>query len=134
MFKLGLTAIGCLLGLNALAQFTISGTVRDSKTNEVLIGATIQLDGQSRGAISDEQGHYELKKVASGKQTLLVHFLGYTEEKKEIEVFADMLLDFALGERSQLTDEVTVLATRATENSPTAFSNISKPVIQKQNF
>jgi len=134
MFKLGLTAIGCLLGLNALAQFTISGTVRDSKSNEVLIGATIQINDQSRGAISDDQGHYELEKVASGKQTLLVHFLGYTEEKKEIEVSADMQLDFALNESPQLTDEVTVLATRATENSPTAFSNISKPVIQKQNF
>jgi len=34
----------------------------------------------------------------------------------------------------QLTDEVVVYATRASENSPTAFSNISKAVIQKQNF
>jgi len=134
MFKLVSTVWCCLLGLNALAQFTISGTVRDSKSNEVLVGATIQINDQNRGAITDEQGHYELKKVASGKQTLTVHFLGYKEEKKEVEVSADMQLDFALGESSQLTDEVTVLATRATENSPTAFSNISKTVIQKQNF
>src|SRR5690349_17171391 len=134
MFKLLLTAWCCLLGLNALAQFTISGTVRDSKSNEVLVGATILINDQSRGAITDEQGRYELKKVTSGKQTITVHFLGYNEEKKEIEVSADMQLDFALNESSQLTDEVTVLATRATENSPTAFSNISKPVIQKQNF
>ncbi|MBS1491660.1 MAG: TonB-dependent receptor [Bacteroidetes bacterium] len=34
----------------------------------------------------------------------------------------------------QLTDEIVVYATRASENSPTAFSNISKAVIQKQNF
>lgn len=34
----------------------------------------------------------------------------------------------------QLSDEVVVYATRASEKSPTAFSNISKTVIQKQNF
>ena len=34
----------------------------------------------------------------------------------------------------QLKEEVVVYATRANENSPTAFSNISKTVIQKQNF
>jgi len=134
MLKLVSTAWCCLLGLNALAQFTISGAVRDSKTNEVLVGATIQVSDQSRGTITDEQGRYELKNVANGKQILTVHFLGYNEENKEIEVFGDMQLDFAMSESSQLTDEVTVFATRASENSPTAFSNISKPVIQKQNF
>src|SRR6478609_3924215 len=131
MLKLVSTAWCCLLGLNSLAQFTISGTVHDSKTNEVLVGATIQVSDQSRGTITDEQGRYELKKVASGKQILTVRFLGYTEEKKEVEVFADAQLDFALTESAQVTDEVTVFATRASENSPTAFSNISKPVIQK---
>jgi iron complex outermembrane receptor protein len=134
MFKLVTTAMGCLIGLNTLAQFTVSGTVRDSKTNEVLVGATVQLENQSRGTITDEQGRFELKNVKAGKQVVTVRFLGYAEEKKEAEVAADLPLDFALHESSQLTDEVTVLATRATENSPTAFSNISKTVIQKQNF
>jgi len=134
MLKVVTTAIGCLLGFNALAQFTISGAVRNSKTKEALVGATIQIEDQSRGAITDEQGHYELKNVKAGRQLLSVRFLGYKEEKKEVEVSADLQLDFALNESSQLTDEVTVLATRATENSPTAFSNISKTVIQKQNF
>lgn len=129
-----MTAFCCCLGFNTLAQFTISGAMRDSKTNEALVGATIQLEDQSRGAVTDDQGRFELKNVKSGKQFLVARFLGYSEEKKEVEVSADMQLDFALGESSQLTDEVTVLATRATENSPTAFSNISKTVIQKQNF
>jgi len=134
MLKVVTTAFGCLLGFNTLAQFTIAGAVRDSKTNEALAGATIQIEEQSRGTITDEQGHFELKNVKPGKRILSVRFLGYTDERKEIEVSADLQLDFALSESSQLTDEVTVVATRATENSPTAFSNISKAVIQKQNF
>lgn len=134
MFKILTTAFGCLIGLHATAQFTLSGTVRDAKTKEVLVGATVQLENQSRGTVTDEQGRFELKNVPAGEQVLTIRFLGYGEEKKELEVEGDQQVDFALQESSQLTDEVTVLATRATEDSPTAFSNISKTVIQKQNF
>jgi len=134
MLKLVTAAVGCLLGLNALAQFTISGSVRNSKTNEALVGAIVQIENQNRGAFTDEQGHFDLKNVKSGKQTAIVRFLGYAEVRREVDVTADLKLDFSLTESSQLTDEVTVLATRATENSPTAFSNISSTVIQKQNF
>src|SRR5258707_8355272 len=107
MSKFLMTALSCMLGFNTLAQFTISGAVRHSKSNEALVGATIQIEDQSRGAITDEQGHFELKNVKAGKQILSVRFLGYMDEKKEVEISADMQLDFALNESSQLTDEVT---------------------------
>src|ERR1041385_4228538 len=132
MSKLMVTALSMMLTVNAFAQFKISGSVRDAKTNNPLAGANVLIEN-SRGVITDEQGYFELKNVASGKQTLIVRFLGYTEEKKEIEVTSDLSLDFTMSESSQLTDEVVVYATRAKENSPTAFSNISKSVIQKQN-
>ncbi len=129
-----MAAICCTVGLSAQAQFTISGTVHDAKKNEALIGAAIQLQDQSRAALTDEQGRFELKNVKAGKHVLTVRFLGYAEGKKEVEVSGDLQMDFSLDESSQLTDEVVVLATRASDNSPTAFSNISKTVIQKQNF
>jgi iron complex outermembrane receptor protein len=134
MFKFLTTALCCLLGASAWAQFTISGEVRDAKTKTALVGATIQLENQNRGATSDEQGRFELKNVKAGKQILVARFLGYAEQKREVEVSADVQVDFELTESSQLTDEVTVLATRASENSPTAFSNISRTILQKQNF
>ncbi len=133
MSKLITTALSCILALNAFAQFKISGSVRDSKTNSALVGASVLLEN-TRGTTTDEQGYFELKNVASGKQMVVVRFLGFAEEKKEIELTADLSLDFIMNESTQLTDEVVVYATRAKENSPTAFSNISKEVIQKQNF
>ncbi len=121
-----------MLGFDAFAQFTISGTVRDSKTNEALVGSTIQIEERSRGVITDDQGRFELRNVKSRKTNSNSSFSWICRrEKSEIEVSSDLQLDFALSESSQLTDEVTVLATRATENSPTAFSNISRTVIQK---
>src|SRR5258708_10743901 len=133
MSKLITTAVSCILEINAFAQFKISGSVRDSKTNTALVGASVQIENL-RGTATDEQGYFELKNVAGGKQTLVVRFLGFSEEKKEIDVTGDLSLEFLLNESTQLTDEVVVYATRAKENSPTAFSNISKEVIQKQNF
>jgi len=133
MSKLLVTVLSMMLAVNAFAQFKISGTVRDAKTNSPLAGANVLIEN-SRGVATDEQGYFELKNVAGGKQTVIVRFLGYNEEKKEMELAADISLDFTMNESSELTDEVVVYATRAKENSPTAFSNISKTVIQKQNF
>lgn len=133
MSKFLMTALCCMLMLSAFAQSKISGTIRDSKTKEALVGAAVQVEN-ARGTTTDDQGRYELRNVSNGKQILVVRFLGYTEEKKEIDVVGDLLQDFEMIESTQLTDEVVVYATRASENSPTAFSNISKTVIQKQNF
>ncbi len=77
-----MAAICCTVGLAAQAQFTISGTVHDAKKNEALIGAAIQLQDQSRAALTDEQGRFELKNVKAGKHVLTVRFLGYAEGKK----------------------------------------------------
>ena len=133
MFKMFVAIIGCTLSLNAMAQFTLRGNVRDAKSGETLVGATVQVENQNRYAVTDDQGRYELKKVA-GAQTLLIKFLGYQETKQEVNVVADAELDLSMQESSQLTDEVVVYATRVSEKSPTAFTNISKATIQKQNF
>lgn len=133
MSKLFITALSCLLAVQVFAQYKISGSVRDSKTNGALAGANVLIEN-GRGTTSDDQGYFEFKNVPSGKQTLIVRFLGFAEEKKELDLTADATVDFLLNESAQITDEVVVFATRAKENSPTAFSNVSKEVIQKQNF
>ncbi|MBS1682246.1 MAG: TonB-dependent receptor [Bacteroidetes bacterium] len=132
MKKILFTAMALAVSLGVMAQFVISGTVTDSKTKRFLTGATAQLENEN-GSLTDEGGRFELK-VNSGKHILTVRFIGYAEIKKEVEVSGNLNLEIELTETSQLTDEVVVYATRAHENSPTAFSNISKTVIQKQNF
>ncbi|MFM9839222.1 MAG: TonB-dependent receptor [Cyclobacteriaceae bacterium] len=133
MFKFMMAAIGCSLSLNAWAQFSVSGTVEDRATNEVLVGATVQLKNQKKFSVTDEQGRFEIKGI-SGQQTLLIKFLGYQDHQVEVNVSGDIQLEIVAEENSQLTDEVVVMATRATEKSATTFTNVSKATIQKQNF
>ena len=126
--------VGCSLSLNALAQFTVRGVVHDAKSNEVMVGATVQVENQNRYSVTDDQGRYELKNVPAAKQTFVIKSLGYHEVKQEATILGDVQLDFKIEESSQLTDEVVVYATRVLEKSPTTFANISKATIQKQNF
>ena len=134
MLKFMMAAISCSLSLNALAQFTIGGIVRDAKTKEVLEGATIQLKNQKRNGITDQQGRFELKGIPAGQHDLLVKFLGYQEVHQVLNVTENAQVEFALEESAQLTDEVVVYATRANNKTPTTFTNLNSQALQKQNF
>ena len=134
MLKFKMAAFGCLLSLNALAQFTISGTVRNAQTKEVLAGATIQIEEQKRHAVTDERGRFELNRIPAGDHDLLIKFLGYVELHQTVSVNENVKLDFTLEENAQLTDEVVVFATRANDKTPTTFTNVNGQALQKQNF
>jgi iron complex outermembrane receptor protein len=133
MLKLMMTVLGSLCLWHASAQLSVTGVVTDASSHELLVGATLQLES-GESAVTDAQGKYELKNVNAGTHTLTVRFVGYEEGKFSVEVKGNFTFDIALKESALITDEVLVLATRAQEKGPTTFSNISKEVIQKQNF
>jgi len=61
----------------AMAQTRISGTVRDSKTGETLLAATISVPGQNAiGTVTNEFGFYSLA-IPQGVSTLAVSYTGY---------------------------------------------------------
>ena len=73
------TILGLASCLPAVAQgrWTVSGTVRDKATGEVLIGASVSLlDVPRSGVISNSYGFYAITAPA-GRYTLLISFVGY---------------------------------------------------------
>ncbi len=73
--------------LLAQSKFTVSGTIKDKKTGEALIGATVKVaDKPSLGAATNEYGFYSLT-LAAGTYKLLVDYVGYKEQ--EIQVSPD---------------------------------------------
>ncbi|MEJ0054163.1 MAG: TonB-dependent receptor [Bacteroidota bacterium] len=134
MFKSILAVALLVLAYNANAQFSITGSVHDSKDNRKLAGATLQVDGNNVSTVTDEFGWFRIDKLSPGDHTVRVRFLGYDEKSETINLQADLALDFSMNEASTLTDEVVVVATRANDKTPTTFSNVSTQAIQKQNF
>lgn len=127
-------AAAILLAVNTFAQFTVTGTVRDAQSSEILPGATLQIESINKNAVTDEQGLFTFTEVPAGNYDVKIKFLGYGDALQNIGVQQNMTINFVLNTSSVLTEEVVVLSTRATEKTPTTFSNLNKIAIQKQNF
>ncbi|MET3979288.1 TonB-dependent receptor [Mucilaginibacter sp. UYP25] len=102
---------------NLLAQTTgrISGKVIDQKTSETLIGATVNIEGTTKAAATDVDGHYVLSGLAPGKYVVLVRYIGYqnkTISDVEVKQGANTPLDITVGQaESKALNEVTIKAT-----------------------
>lgn len=59
----------------------ISGTIVDSKTGETLPGATIMVEGTSRGGMADFDGKFAINSVPVGKVTVVISYISYTTKK-----------------------------------------------------
>ncbi|WP_246104175.1 TonB-dependent receptor [Mucilaginibacter corticis] len=122
-----------LLPVLASAQFLVSGKITDQQTGEILPGATVTIQNLAISTMSNAAGKYTFKNIKSGNYTVAVSYLGYKTGQKEITVSSNARLDFALIRSTNVTEEVTVSATRASANSPTAFTNLTKKDIDKNN-
>jgi len=126
-------AIACAMtfALAASGQ-NIRGRIEDSKTNEVLAGATVRVLETLQTTVSDQQGKFEIAKN-SGTATLEVRFVGYQPKKVAIDNVQQEWV-IRLDVDARITEEVVVYATRADDKTPTTYTNIGKKELQAQNF
>ena len=110
-----LITIILLLPVFANAQNIFKATIKDSLTNEALIGSTAVVKGTANGSSADLNGKIEIKNIPNGKQTIIFSFIGY--EKKEftfIFPLADSLQEQTvyLKSEAKAMEEVIVSTTR----------------------
>ncbi|MEO6149427.1 MAG: TonB-dependent receptor [Mucilaginibacter sp.] len=102
---------------NLFAQSTgkIAGKIIDQKTSETLIGATVMIEGTSKGAATNVDGQYSLSGIAPGKYVVSIKYIGYqTKSISDVVVKAGDVtnLDVVLSESSsQSLGEVVIKAT-----------------------
>ncbi len=65
------------LGVQAIAQKTITGTVTSAEDNSPLAGVSVVVKGTSIGTITDVDGKYTLTGVPNDAKTLVFSFVGY---------------------------------------------------------
>lgn len=105
----------CILitGTSWAQSGTIKGSITtvDGKPAEYV---NVSIKGTNKGATTDLDGKFEIKKVTIGTHTLLASFIGFNAVEKEIEVKAGEVaaLDFVLNETSQQLTEVVVSGER----------------------
>ena len=114
---------------NAKKQYTVSGYVTDSKSQETLLGASIYETTLMKGSISNNFGYYSVK-LNEGNVSLRASFVGYNPYDAVFNLTKDTVINIALDQSNQL-NEVTVVARSIESNvKGSQMSTIELPVVQ----
>ena len=117
-----LTVIFFTLPLMLWAQsVTVTGTVKDAGTGEALAGANVVVEGTSMGAATDASGSFTINNVPTGSK-VTASMIGYGSQT----LSAGANLNFTLEPEAVEMTGLEVLASRADEKTPVAYTNVSK--------
>lgn len=103
-----------VIGLHAQKSVTVNGFIEDAYTGERLIGATIWLENESIGSITNKYGYFSIK-TKEGFSSFIVQYVGYSKSIVGMDIQSDTLVTFSL-ESSNVLPEVNVI-----QSNDTAF-------------
>ncbi|MEI6508538.1 MAG: TonB-dependent receptor [Bacteroidota bacterium] len=90
-------------------KHTLSGNIKDAKTGEDLIGASIYVEELKTGTITNTYGFYSLS-LPKGNYSIIFSYTGYGLVKKQIDFSEDHKLNIELAEIKRELKEVEVNA------------------------
>ena len=126
--------LGCLLTTVAWAQHALTVVVQDRQHQKPLQGATVRLVGFGQTQQTNVNGEVHFSKLADKPLKLEIRFLGFQTHEAEVDPTITSRYSVLLETTSFVTDEVFVQATRAQNNTPTTFRNLSKAELSKNNL
>ncbi len=112
-----------LIVIHGIAQnkFTVSGTVKDKQSGEILIGATVKIQELNINVVTNGYGFYSIT-MPKGNFTVVTNFTGYLSTSQKINVNANIQLAIDLQPFSDTLNEVLVYSKKNNDN-------ISKPIM-----
>jgi hypothetical protein len=105
---------------------SIKGQIEDSETGEPLIGATVLMQGTTKGAVTDVDGNYIIKEVNAGTYNLVISYVSYEQQILRVEVAqnAAVALNIALVPSSVEVDAVKIVANKRNDTEMALISNM----------
>jgi iron complex outermembrane recepter protein len=136
-----LTLLAGLLSLPRLAEAQVSfGSIRgvvNSTEGGALSSVSIALKNSDKGAITSQDGSFEINGLEPGSYTLAISALGYGKMEKSVRVTAGQIsnVDILLNPVVDQLSEVVVTASRRPESVsevPSAMTIVNQRQIQEQ--
>ena len=92
----------------------LTGHVLDEVTGEHLAFVNVQVKGTNIGTVTDESGHYLLKDLPIGRQTIVFSYVGYEKAELPVNIIADKTVELkaVIHEEAQHLESVVVTANR----------------------
>jgi len=110
--------------MTGLFAQSIVGTIVDVDSKP-LEGANVVVLGTDLGGVSDKDGAFSID-VSNGTYDVVASFIGYSSITKSVVVEGITTLNFVLDFDVVSLSDVEVLASRASETTPVAYTNVSK--------
>lgn len=107
--------------LSAQNKFTVSGIVKDKQTGELLIGASVKLEGTNNNAITNGYGFYSIT-ASQNDYTISFNYAGYQINSQKINLNQNIELIVELQPQLNVLTDVIVSTKKKNEN-------ISKPLM-----
>jgi hypothetical protein len=106
-------------------RYSLSGHIKDSKTGEVLIGATVSILNNGSGTITNQYGFYSLK-LQAGTYALRYSYLGYEPLDASIDLKNPLHKDVELTPKATSLAEVLITG----KSARTAVNSLEMGVVQ----
>lgn len=118
---------------SAQAQYTISGTVSDSSSNESLIGAIVSIKGTPKGMATNEYGFFSLT-LPEGEYEVVVKYTSYQAKTVKVSLHSNTTVNIPITSSSAAQMKEVVITGEKDKNAEqitsTQMSAISIPVEQ----
>ena len=124
------TILLLFITFTSIAQNNFVGRVTDS-SGDPIVGANILIEESNLITYTDEKGKFYLNSNSTNIEIQVSHVGYLTKEIKFSNPSQE--INIVLDDGIILKDEIKVISTRAKDNSPFAFTNISKSFIEKNN-
>jgi len=109
------TIVGDLNQYGRYSRATVTGTVRDGATGEVLIGAVVYEPESEEGATTDVSGSFRME-LPVGNHRLRLSYIGYEERYYDVRLVSDGRATFELFSETIYLDPFVLEAQRAQDN------------------
>ena len=107
-----LMEIGDRAARSSGGKATVAGYVRDAKTGEPVVGASVYIDHPGLGIASDQYGYYSIS-VPKGRHILYVQSIGMKDTRRQIQLNSDGRLNIDLNARVLALRNVVISSEKA---------------------
>ena len=94
----------------------MSGYIKDAKTGEALVGASVFIENNAKGTSTNVYGFYSIT-ILSQSTKVRYSYIGYNQIEKSIELNKDLRLNIELSEKQDVLDEVIIESKQSDENT-----------------
>src|SRR6266542_1929684 len=113
------------LQIKAQEKYTISGSVKDSITGEILIGAYVYVPQQKVGCTTNAYGFYSLT-LSAGNYRIRYEYLGYISKDIDIQLTSTIVKNIEIKSKSVSLNELVVSAEASNENVTSTSMSVQK--------